>query len=92
MCAVQQQTKDGTEPFGLIGQDITISKAVGGVAFSNVGGALSLDGLYLSACDLIGGVSTGSSSGGSIGVTMVKKAIITTSSIQVRALCAKTFL
>lgn len=83
MCAVQQQSNDGTEPFGVIGQDITIKKGVGGVAFSNIGGALSLDNLNISDCDLVGGVSTGSSSEGSIGVTMIRKAVVMNSSILV---------
>lgn len=86
MCAVQQQTKDGIEPFGVMGQDVTIHKAVGGVAFSNIGGALSLDSLYLSDCDLVGGISTGSSSGGSVGVTMIKRAVVTKSSILVSSM------
>ena len=86
MFAVQQQTTDGLEPFSVTLQDVTVENAVGGVAFSNIGGVLSAQNLVFSNSNLMGGVSTGSSVQGNevnVGMTMVIGASASTSSIMV---------
>lgn len=86
MFAVQQMTDDGTEPFGLTLQDVVVDNAVGGVAFSNIGGVLSAQNLQFSNSNLMGGISTGSSVNEAevnIGISMITGARFTTSSIMV---------
>jgi hypothetical protein len=81
MFAVQQQKADGTAPFSVTLQDVTVQNGVGGVAFSNVGGVLSIENLEFSNSNLMAGVSTGSTTGGDIGMTMIMSVTVSTSSI-----------
>ena len=81
--AIQQQTLDGSEPFGVTGQEISVESGTGGVAFSNVGGVLSIADLSFTNSQLMAGVSTGTSTQAQQGATMLTGLTVTTSNIMV---------
>lgn len=88
MFGILQQTDDGREPFSVTLLDVSVANAVGGVAFSNVGGVLSAQNLQFSGSNLMGGISTGSSifgGGINVGMTMVTGVTIASSAIMVRS-------
>jgi hypothetical protein len=83
MFAVQQQKVGGALPFNLNVEDSMIRQAVGGVAFSNVGGVLRLDRVSVIDSSLMAAVSTGGA--GSVGgMTVISATTVTNSAIMVR--------
>jgi hypothetical protein len=79
----QQNTRNpDVEPFGVVLQDVTVQNGVGGVAFSNIGGVLTIENLVFSGSDLMSGVSTGSI-GENIGMALIMDVTVSTSSIVV---------
>lgn len=76
----------GEQPFGVEIRDTNIS---GGsrIAFSNVGGDLTIDNLSVDSSNFVALVSSGSSSPGNAATTIVTGAYVRSSSISVSTSC-----
>lgn len=83
MFAVQQQNNAGKQPFKVQVLGSTISGAMGGVAFSNVGGLLTLQDVSVESSTLISLASTGSISSFEQGSTFLRRVTVTNSNIAV---------
>jgi hypothetical protein len=84
MFAVLQQTEVGQKPFNVQVSSSEITGAMGGAAFSNVGGELMLEDVNVSSATLMALVSTGSSLSGDEGSTFLRGVTVTNSDIVVR--------
>lgn len=83
MFAVIQQNKNGTQPFTVEVFTSDITGARGGVAFSNIGGQLTLQDVNVDSATLTSLVSTGSSSI-TEGATFLRRIAVVGSDIMVR--------
>ena len=83
MFAVIQQNGDGGQPFSVQVSGSTISGAMAGALFSNIGGELSLEDVDVGSSVLMTLVSTGSSLA-SDGSTFLRRVTVTNSDIAVR--------
>jgi hypothetical protein len=83
MYAVLQENENGKKPFKVQVFESAITGASGGVAFSNVGGELTLEDVSVNASSLMSLVSTGSSST-SEGSTFLRRITVTNSDVMVR--------
>jgi hypothetical protein len=79
--AIQQQSEDGGKPFRVELQESQVISADGGVALSNVGGELSLEGVVVDSSILVSVVSTGTSLNGDEGSTFIQDVTVTQSDI-----------
>jgi len=84
MFAVSQQHPGGQKPFKLQVSDSEISAGVGGAAFSNVGGELTLEGVTVTGSAFATVVSTGTASQSGEGSTFLRSVTVTSSDIVVR--------
>ncbi len=83
MFAVSQQNENGGRPFSVQVSGSTITGAMAGALFSNIGGELSLEDVDVDSSVLMTLVSTGSSST-SEGSTFLRRVTVTNSDIAVR--------
>jgi hypothetical protein len=83
MFAVQQQNSNGKQPFKVQVLGSTITGAMGGVAFSNIGGVLTLQDVSVDSSTLMSLASTGSVSNFELGSTFLRRITVTNSDIVV---------
>jgi hypothetical protein len=83
MFVVQQVTTDNSEPFQLQVFESEINGGSGGVAFSNVGGELTLENVLVTDSTFQSLASTGTTSVGEEGAIFLRGISIASSSIKV---------
>lgn len=84
MFAVSQQHPGGLKPFKVQVSESEITAGVGGAAFSNVGGELTLEDVTVSGSAFATVVSTGTASQSGEGSTFLRSVTVTSSDIVVR--------
>lgn len=84
MFAVSQQHPAGQKPFSVQVSDSDISAGVGGAAFSNVGGELTLEGVTVTDSVFATVVSTGTAAQSDEGSTFLRNVAVSSSDIVVR--------
>ena len=85
MFAVRQQNDNGEQPFKVQVFGGTVTGAMGGAAFSNIGGELILEDVSVDASTFMSLVSTGSTAT-SEGSTFLRRVTVTNSNIMVSRL------
>ena len=84
MFAISQQHPAGQKPFSVQVSDSDINAGVGGAAFSNIGGELTLEGVTVTDSVFATVVSTGTAAQSDEGSTFLRNVAVSTSDIVVR--------